>query len=393
MNKHVSQEEFNLLKAQFSENESARKVVKLSQIKVDEESFKNKTIEVNGARLNVDDSFFAKLSSLLKMNRSLTTEMMKNSDAKLAAQMMSGLKTYREARDGGNEIMLIANPNTRTITDVCKPNQFKRISNESVFDLTEKILNNKPNLSIETVNFNGGGGGLTINLLNNNEIGFPGAGKDEYFKFGFSIIQDHRNTMVEMYNQRLVCSNGLRTSLGAGAIGGNRDIQFQESFTLKGIEAPDIRLFIENVDAMAKADFVPAAFADVLQSASDTKASLLEVEQALITAQMMVDERDVELRNRYMQSLAKNYFHGHGLAMQRIARKGYNPMELNDRQKGLIKTQMSVWDVVNSMTFLGSNNSGIPLDDQFTLKQKAGKLFSKGITAGYDLQYVDFAEI
>ena len=125
MNKHVSQEEFNLLREQFSENESARKVVKLSQIKIDEESFKNKTIEVNGARLNVDDSFFPKLSSLLKMNRSLTNEMMKNSDAKLAAQMMSGLKSYREARDGGNEIMLIANPNTRTITDVCKPNQVK----------------------------------------------------------------------------------------------------------------------------------------------------------------------------------------------------------------------------------------------------------------------------
>lgn len=391
MNRQVSQQEFMDLKRQLVDSEAARKVVPLSQIKIDEASFKNNTIEISGARLNVDPSFFAKLSTLLKMNRSLTTEMMKNSDAKLAAQMMSGLKSYREARDGGTEIMLIANPTSRTIIDVCKPNQYKRISNESVFDLTEKILNDKPNLIIETINFGPGGG--AINLLNNTEIGFPGAGKDEYFKFGFSIIQDHRNTQVEMYNQRLVCTNGLRTSLGAGAIGGNREIQFQESFLLKGNSPDEVRTFIENVNRMADADFVPAAFGEVLDSAVNTKASLLEVESAMMTAQMMVDERDVELRNRYMQQLSKNYFPGHNMTIQRLARKGVNPMELNDRQKGLVKTGMSVWDVVNSMTFLGSNNSGIPLDDQFTLKQKAGKLFSKGIQNGYDLQYADFAQL
>ena len=391
MQKQVTEQEFMDLKKVMVDAEAARKVVQLNQIKIDADSFKNHTIEVNGARLNVDGNFFAKLSSLLKMNRSLTTEMLKNSDAKLAAQMMNGLKSYREARDGGNEIMLIADPKSRTVIDVCKPNQFKRISNESMFDLTERILNDKPNLSIETINFGPGGG--VINLLNNTEIGFPGAGKDEYFKFGFSIIQDHRNTQIEMYNQRLICSNGLRTSLGAGAIGGNRDIQFNESFALKGNTADDVRLFIQNIDAMAKADFVPAAFGEVLETAANTKASLFEVENAMITAQMMVDERDVDLRNRYMQQLSKNYFTGHSLAMQRIARKGVNPVELNDRQKQLITTQMSIWDVVNSMTFLGSNNSGIPLDDQFTLKQKAGQLFSKGISKGYDLQYADFAQL
>jgi len=391
MQKQITEQEFMDLKKTMVDAEAARKTVPLNQIKIDENSFRDRTIEVNGMRLNVADNFFAKLSTLLKMNRSLTTEMMKNSDAKLAAQMMNGLKTYREARDGGNEIMLIADPKSRTIIDVCKPNQFKRISNESLFDITERILNDKPNLSIETINFGPGGG--AINLLNNTEIGFPGAGKDEYFKFGFSIIQDQRNTQIEMYNQRLVCTNGLRTSLGAGAIGANREIQFNESFALKGTSPDDLRLFIQNIDAMAKADFVPAAFGEVLETAANTRASLFEVENAMITAQMMVDERDVELRNRYMQQLAKNYFTGHSTTMQRIARKGVNPIELNDRQKQLIKTQMTIWDVVNSMTFLGSNNSGIPLEDQFTLKQKAGQLFSKGISKGYDLQYADFAQL
>jgi hypothetical protein len=54
---------------------------------------------------------------------------------------------------------------------------------------------------------------------------------------------------------------------------------------------------------------------------------------------------------------------------------------------------MSIWDVVNSMTFLGSNNSGIPLSNQHELKANAGQLFAHGVRDGFDLEFAQFASL
>jgi hypothetical protein len=45
------------------------------------------------------------------------------------------------------------------------------------------------------------------------------------------------------------------------------------------------------------------------------------------------------------------------------------------------------------MTFLGSNNTGLPLDNKHSLKEEAGKLFGKGTKDGYDLQFAQFAQL
>jgi hypothetical protein len=306
--------------------------------------------------------------------------------------LINGLKDYRQSH-GGGEVMLIANPNTREVIDICDPKRFRRLTNESVFDVTSKIMNENSNLSIETIDFNPHTGRSVINLLNSEEVGFPGAGKDEFFKFGFSIVQSSKDTFVEMYNQRLVCTNGLRVSLGQGAIGGNRDIQFEERFRLGGTGAEDIRTFLNQIDQMNKAGFVPAGFSNALESAVNTKASLFEVEHAMIGAQRLIQEDDPNLKKSYIDSVQRQYFHTYSDTMARIVSKGQDPMRLNDKQKSFVKTGMSIWDVVNSMTFLGSNNTGFPLDNKYLLKEEAGNLFGKGTKDGYDLQFAQFAQL
>jgi hypothetical protein len=196
-----------------------------------------------------------------------------------------------------------------------------------------------------------------------------------------------------MYNQRLVCTNGLRVSLGQGAIGGNRDIQFEERFRLGGTGAEDIRTFLNQIDQMNKAGFVPAGFSNALESAVNTKASLFEVEHAMIGAQRLIQEDDPNLKKSYIDSVQRQYFHTYSDTMARIVSKGQDPMRLNDKQKSFVKTGMSIWDVVNSMTFLGSNNTGFPLDNKYLLKEEAGNLFGKGTKDGYDLQFAQFAQL
>lgn len=390
--REVTNNQFNEIRSTLTANEHATKQVPISAIKLTDRSLATNQIEIGGQSVKVSTGFFLRLASMLKMNASLTREFMKNDNGKVAAAMMNALNEYRRSA-GGKDVLVIANPETREVIDICDPKRYRRLTNESLFDMTEKIMNEHPSLTIETIDLSPNNGTAMINFLNSEEVGFPGAGKDEFFKFGFSIVQTSKDTIVETYNQRLVCSNGLRVSLGSGAIGGNNAINFEEKFRLGGTEADDIRTFLNRVDAMKKAGFVPGGFSSAIQSAISTKASLAEVESAMMLAQRKVREEDPQFKKNFIDTIERNYFGGHRETIARIAQKGMDPYKLNDKQKSFIKTGQSVWDVVNSLTYLGSNNSGIELDHKHELKAEAGYLFAKGTSAGFDLQFAQYAQL
>ena len=390
--REVSNSKFGEIRDVMTASEHATKQVSISAIKLTDTSFSRNEIEIGGIPVKVSSGFFIRLSGMLKMNASLTREFIKNDNGKVAAAFMNALNEYRRGV-GAKDVILIANQQTREVIDICSPNRYRRLTNESLFDMTEKIMNEHPSLIIETVDHSPFNGTASINFLNSEEIGFPGAGKDEFFKFGFSIIQTSKDTLVETYNTRLVCSNGLRVSLGSGAIGSNKDLHFEEKFRLLGTGADDVRKFLNQVDAMKKEGFIPGGFGHALGTAISTKASLAEVESAMILAQRKVKEVDPQFKKNFIDSIERNYFDGHKATMQRVMQKGQDPYKLNEKQKGFIKTGMSVWDVVNSMTYLGSNNSGIELADKHELKAHAGDLFAKGTGAGYDLQFAQYAQL
>lgn len=393
MKREVSNSQFAEIKSKVSQAESAVKRVPISAISVDNESLKKGCIKVNDNLVRVSTGFFSKLGSMLKMNVSLTRGMIEKGDTRLAAALINGLKDYQSKNSRNNDVMLIANVKSREIVDICTPARYKRVTNDTLFDVTERILNDNSSLMLETVDFDPYTGRASINFLNNEEVGFAQAGKDEFFKFGFSIVQTNKDTFVETYNQRLICTNGLRASLGSGAIGSNKDINFEDKFRLGGTSTEDIRIFLNKIEDMKKAGFVPGGFESSIVRAVKTKASLYEVEQAWKKSISLVNEIDPELKKQYQAAVARDYYRGYGNTLARINRKGTDANGLNDRQKQFIKTDQSIWDVVNGMTFLGSNNSGIPLENQHELKYEAGKLFSKGVKDGYDLEFAQFASL
>lgn len=393
MHKEVTEDQFVKVRETLGQSQSAVKRVPISAISVDDECLKKGRILVNGEPVRISDGFLRKLGSMLKISSSLTNDMMKRGDHRLAALLINGLKDYQSKNRKDGDVMLIANLNTREVIDICTPNRYSRATNDTVLDVTERILNDNPSLIVETVDFNPLNGTASINFLNDKEIGFANAGKDEFFKFGFSIVQTSKDTIVESYNQRLVCSNGLRVSLGQGAIGSNSNIQFEDRFRLGGTSTEDIRIFLNKLEDMKKREFVNPNFAQTINRAVGTKASLYEVERAFKTATSRVNELDPELKKQYQASIARQWFHSYGDTLARIHRKGHDSNSLNDRQKQFIKTGMSIWDVVNSLTFLGSNNSGIDLDNKHELKYTAGDLFSKGVKEGYDLEFAQFASL
>ena len=393
MNKEVTEKQFKKVRTMLSDAESAIKRVPISAIEVNDKCLFKGRILVNGKEVKVSNSFFYKLGSMLNVNISLTRGMINNGDHKIAASLINGLKQYRSKNSGNSEVILVANVKNREVVDICEPKRYRRVTNSTVLDVTERILNDNSNLIVETVDFNPYTGAASINFLNDEEIGFAQAGKDEFFKFGFSIIQTNRDTMVETYNQRLICANGLRHSLGEGAIGGNTNIAFDDKFRLGGTSTEDISIFLNKIDLMKKAGFKNPQFENLINRAVSTKASLYEIEQAFKTATRKIEEPDLDLKKGYQSSIARNYFHSYGDTLARINRKGKDHTKMTDRQKQFVKTGMSVWDVVNSLTYLGSNNSGMPLDNKHELKYSAGDLFGRGVKDGYDLEFAQYASL
>lgn len=391
--KNVNNDQLKEIRSRLSDSESAVKRIPIGAITVEPDHLKAGRILVNGNPVAVSNAFFTKLGSMLKVSATLTRDMINKGDTKVASALINGLKDYQSVNKKDSDIMLIANVNTKEIIDVCTPNRYKRVTNETLFDVTERILNDNPNLRIETIDVNPGNGRASINFLNDQEIGFASAGKDEFFKFGFSISQTNKDTIVESYNQRLICTNGLRTSLGEGEIGANRSINFEDKFRLGGTSSEDIRIFLNKIEAMKKAGFVPSGFESSIQRAMGTKASLLEIEKALKVTTDKMKDPDADLLKTYKTSLSRQYFHSHNDAIVRLVNKGVDPNNLNERQKQFIKTGMSIWDVVNSLTFLGSNNTGFPIENKHELKYAAGQLFAKGVKDGYDLEFAQYATL
>jgi hypothetical protein len=387
------QEKFDEIRKQISGNEFVTREINISQLRITENSFKDRTVLVKETPIPVDSSFFMRLASFLKLGKNLTNEFLKNDDHKVAMVLMNQLKDYHRARGIKGQVLLIANPATRTLVDICEPDKYRRLTSDTIFDITSRILNDNPNLSVETIDWSPSEGRSSINILNREEVGFASAGKDEFFKFGFSLIQTNKDTLVQMYNQRLICSNGLVASLGSGAIGSSRELKFNESFKLEGSDPNSVKEFLMQLEDAKRSGFVPSAFKETLDKATNTKASLFEVEQGFVLTQKMLDESNGDMRLNYLKSLSKNYFTGYDMTLARLARKGHNPDFITQKQKSFIKTPMSVWDLVNSMTYLGSNNSGIPLSEQHRLKDEAGKIFAKGSKGGYDLEFAQFAQL
>jgi hypothetical protein len=391
--KEVSSQNFEQIRTQLEESESITKRIPISAISVDDECMKRGQILIQGQPVRVGQGFFNRLGSMLKVNQSLTRGMMDRGEHRIAASLINGLKEYQSLNSKESDVLLIANAQTREIIDICSPSRYRKVTNSTVLDVAERILSDNSNLSLETVDWNPTTGALSLNLLNNEEIGFSQAGPDEFFKFGFSIIQTSRDTLVESYNQRLVCSNGLRVSLGSGEATSGRGMNFEDRFRLTGTDTEDIRIFLNRIEAMKKAGFVAPGFNEAINRATQTRCSLAEIESAVKTAVSKINEVDPELKRQMQAALTRQWFHAYGDTTARIAKKGVDPSSLGLRQKQFIKTGMSVWDVVNSLTFLGSNNSGFQLDNQHELKYQAGQLFGKGVTDGYDLEFAQFASL
>lgn len=385
----IDNQEWNRIKQDLISRDVMTKTVTLPQIDVTTNGIRDGYIKVQGNTLPVSRGFFSKLAKTVNVNSQLATSFMKNDDEQIYATLIKAIKQYKSIRAGASqqEYQLIADPVAHEVVNIVKGSSGGRLSMSTICDISERILNDNPDMALASAATHRGE--TSIHFINNKEIKIPGVGADEEFNFGFTINTTPTSTGLELYNHRLVCSNGMRMNMGRGAIAGNLG-QITEGFSMRSLKAGSIDQFLNQVKRVEAQGFIPQGFKQAIKQTKSTRASFSELEGAI---QLIMQEMPDQDSAKDYRNLVANYFPAYASTVDRIKRHGVDILQLNQNQKSNIKTGMSVWDVVNNLTFLGSNRSEFQIGNREGLKSQGGKLLDKALNTGLDLQYSSLQQL
>jgi hypothetical protein len=217
-------------------------------------------------------------------------------------------------------------------------------------------------------------GNLRVDFLKKDYVDLKQYGRDEQFLFGFTLYSNGTSTRIADYNHRLICKNGMRAYSGYRG-----QTNFERAFKYHKTDKSFLDYEALNTELLTKHQhqYMPTWFEGRLETSTKTKASLAELEACVDLVNRHVDEADPDLKKQWQSTLEMNHFWGVHATHDRIAKsKGAEFLSgLSQSEKALIKTPMSVWEMVNELTYLGSNRkkSVVPIKESFEIfGQSAG---------------------
>lgn len=391
----IGNDEFNNIRQELSGDDPLIKRVKLRAIELTDESIRKNKIIISGHEVPVTNGFFNRLGQVVGLNVGLLNRMNKKNDKDIQIKLLEAVKAYAETRDGDKEFLLIGDPNERKIVNIVNADRYGRLTNETLFETTETLLNEVPDLEIESIDRTGNGN-LSINIVHTQDQGFEQLGSDEVFRFGISLVNTPSQSQIKDFMYRLACANGMISRDGGdggstpfgptGGGGGPRN----GSGGGPGMVGPEAFTDIINQALVwARDGFVPSTFQDKLKRAIDTQASYSELKRAFSLVEGQIREEDPDRKVQLIQA-AKHQLFPHLIETERrIISKGYDPLKLNFDEMKFIRTGHSIWNLVNDMTWLGSHKSTFNLSDPKIFKVEGGSLFVKK----WDLAHAALASV
>jgi len=383
MRKEISSENYNEKLAIAKRNEPAIITTSLKNIIIESDSFdKNYVVVVmpggSSHQLSVHPTFFKQLSKILNLNLSIRGKL--NTGKKTGNTIYSELlNTMRQIQTVVTpiEVTLLFDPSKRKITHI-KAGAYNRLSNESLFGFAEELVNKYPHLSISNVNAHDNSNEVTINIIAGNLVDLTdkryGSG-DERFQFGITLGNNGLTTSVGDFAYRLVCSNGMM------------GIRTDERFFLKNTERDGLMDLYTHFEEMRKQNFVPDDFAANLANATQVHASYNELKNAHKFAQSNLLINFPEQEEQLRTAFSDTFFPDIRKIQAKLEKKDIKESELPLKALQNIRTQTSMWDLINTMTDLGSNPHSVYKLSNLSGFQKIG---GKIMSSDWDFKYEKF---
>jgi hypothetical protein len=151
---------------------------------------------------------------------------------------------------------------------------------------------------------------------------------------------------------------------------------FDETFSLGQMDARYMESFWTQLNSLAERGFRPAKFEDRVRLASNTRASLFELESVHDTLKFLSDAEHKELEAWAPLHTTRASFHAANI----------DTILLSTSQKKGARTGTSIWDLVNGMTHFATHDNGFKIDDydRRKIQVQASQLLSKA----YDMENI-----
>lgn len=357
-------EQFNEYKGYAKSNDPQVFTTTLAGLRLDSDSYEKNYILValptgGEHRMSVSTDFFKQLAKMLRINLGLKNTIEKDVYSRL-------LDTLKSLQSVTKEIVLVFDPTQGKITHISDKG-YNRISNIQLFDFAEGLLNKYPQLEIESISGGNGFSSTEIKILSSNIVQFDDvtSNDDESFNFGLTLKNSGVSTTVNDFAYRLICANGMM------------GIRTDERFRLQDTTQAGLFQLFEHFEKMEKTNFIPEDFADNIANASNTMASLEELESAISHISSKIVGEFPEQTEQLVAGMVSRFFPELDATYQRLKIKGIDPKTLTNKQKRFVNTNKSMWELVNVLTDLGSNKHLYTIQNKQTLQNIGAKFLTK----------------
>lgn len=358
----MTNSKYENFKKEVSDNYPIRKNLDLSSLKIDfandDEDFDK--LEIDGRSFVLSSNAFNTLVKTLGINNTFMSKFTDIFGIKSKNKLVEIIKSKMSTSN--KKVSIYFNPKTFRITSITEsdkpfisPNQYfemvESVINDNNLDLTDMTMDSNGNVSISTLN---SGWGFDINGL-----------KDESFTTGVNITTGPGSvTGVNPHILRLVCTNGMTAP----------DV-LDTGVNLIKTDTDSIRDFNVGLRDLKNSDnkFV-AIFKDQVKRMVNVEASYDE----LLTVRSLVESYTSNSEDERTKKVLEKFFptnetvYNYGL-------KGINLDKLTKRHHKNTRTNMSVWDLLNSMTDVASHDYGMGVGPvaKSQLKKQSGLFMFK----------------
>ena len=353
----LSATEVDNRKAMTRNSQSIRKTVAVRDVNLVDDT----TIEFQGKRLEITRDAFKSLMKLIGMSATFAKKFETLFNAETKAKFVNQMKNAMAAQL--NEVTIILSPATKKVVGFSK-NATDLISHERFINLADQIID-QHGFEVTNWGINGDKGEVIVNVMNPKaQFDLAGLGlSDEVFTAGLTLKNSPFNGIQVMpYVNRMWCTNGLTTGLA------------NETYSLANLNPESMENFHQHMNQLRKNGFVPTDFANTVKLATQTPASLWEMERGYSSIKGMVGAQAdswIPLNDNYSA----------------YTKAGMNPQDFTAAQKKNARTDQSIWSLVNGMTHVATHapeQLAFNMTDKESteLMVKAGNIFGKEFDLG-----------
>ena len=352
----LSQDVLTSRRAETMNAQALRKTVAVRDLNI----IDDKTVELNGKRLEMTDKAFKNLISMIGMSKSFAKKFEALFNAETKAKFINQMKNAMAAQL--NEITMIVSPIQRKVVGFAKQ-ATDMISHERFLDLSDQLIDQH---GFEVTNWGvGQDGSVTINAFNPKaqfEIGLP----DEVFTAGLTMKNSPlKGIEVSPYVNRMWCTNGLTTSFA------------KDNYQLADLTPEAMENFFQHMAELRRNGFVPTDFADTVKRAVNTPASLWELQRGHNMIKKHVGDR----ADNWIP-LNENF--------DAYSQINQDPKNLNADQMRRARSNQSMWSVVNGITHVATHAPeqlafDMTDDDSTRLMMNAGDLLGSNWNLAHEM--------